>query len=58
MRKRWRVVTDLPAEEAEVGWYFLRFWIEGEYKDHKSGGFGWQQTKMTDAKRAERLWKA
>jgi hypothetical protein len=52
------VVTDLPEEEAEVGWYFVRFWIESEYKDHKSGGFGWQQTKMTDAKRAERLWLA
>src|SRR5713226_4234281 len=52
------VVTDLPEEEAEVGWYFVRFWIEGEYKDHKSGGLGWQQTKMTDAKRAERLWLA
>lgn len=52
------VVTDLPEKEAEAAWYQMRFWIEGEYKDHKSGGWGWQQTKMTDAKRAERLWLA
>src|SRR5262249_19312848 len=25
---------------------------------HKSGGWGWQQTKMEDPKRAERLWLA
>jgi hypothetical protein len=52
------VVTDLVKKEAEAGWYFLRFWVEGEYKDHKSGGWKWEQTKMVDAKRAERLWLA
>jgi hypothetical protein len=52
------VVTDLPEEETETAWYFVRFWIEDEYKDHKSGGFGWQHTKMEDPKRAERLWLA
>ncbi|BCL79743.1 hypothetical protein ccbrp13_22080 [Ktedonobacteria bacterium brp13] len=52
------VVTDLVKTEAEAGWYFLRFWVEGEYKDHKSGGWKWEQTKMVDAKRAERLWLA
>ena len=52
------MVTDLEKKKAEVGWYFQRFWIEGEYKDHKSGGWKWQQTKMVDAKRAERLWLA
>ena len=52
------VVTDLEPEEAEVAWYQMRFWIEDEYKDHKSGGWGWQQTKMQDPKRAERLWLA
>lgn len=50
------VVTDMAPEEANVSWYFQRFWVEGEYKDHKSGGYGWEQTKMTDPKRAERLW--
>jgi hypothetical protein len=52
------VVTDLSEDEVEMAWYLMRFWIEDEYKDHKSGGWGWQHTKMEDAKRAERLWLA
>jgi hypothetical protein len=50
------VVTDLDEKEANAAWYQMRFWIEDEYKDHKSGGWGWQQTKMTDPERAERQW--
>jgi hypothetical protein len=52
------VVTDLNEKEANAAWYQMRFWIEDEYKDHKSGGWGWEQTKMTDPKRAERQWLA
>ena len=52
------VVTDLEEKEANAAWYQMRFWIEDEYKDHKSGGWGWEQTKMTDPKRAERQWLA
>lgn len=52
------VVTDLSEKEANAAWYQMRFWIEDEYKDHKSGGWGWQQTKMTDPGRAERQWLA
>lgn len=52
------VVTDLSEKEAHAAWYQMRFWIEDEYKDHKSGGWGWEQTKMTDPKRAERQWLA
>lgn len=52
------VVTDLDEKEANAAWYQMRFWIEDEYKDHKSGGWGWEQTKMTDPKRAERQWLA
>jgi len=52
------VVTDLSEEEVKLAWYLMRFWIEDEYKDHKSGGWGWQHTKMEDPKRAERLWLA
>lgn len=52
------VVTDLSEKEANAAWYQMRFWIEDEYKDHKSGGWGWEQTKMTDPKRAERQWLA
>jgi hypothetical protein len=52
------VVTDLEEKEANAAWYQMRFWIEDEYKDHKSGGWGWEQTKMSDPKRAERQWLA
>ena len=52
------VVTDLGEKEGNAAWYQMRFWIEDEYKDHKSGGWGWEQTKMEDPKRAERLWLA
>jgi hypothetical protein len=52
------VVTDLEEKDVNAAWYQMRFWIEDEYKDHKSGGWGWEQTKMTDPKRAERQWLA
>jgi Transposase DDE domain len=52
------VVTDLGEKEGNVAWYQMRFWIEDEYKDHKSGGWGWEQTKMENPQRAERLWLA
>jgi hypothetical protein len=52
------VVTDLDEKAANAAWYQMRFWIEDEYKDHKSGGWGWEQTKMTDPERAERQWLA
>jgi len=52
------VVTDLGETCGNAAWYQMRFWVEDEYKDHKSGGFGWEQTKMEDPQRAERLWLA
>jgi Transposase DDE domain len=54
--ERMAVVTDLSVEEANVAWYQMRFWIEDEYKDHKRGAFHWEHTKMTDPRRAERLY--
>src|SRR5258708_38276959 len=48
----------MDEKEANTAWYQMRFWIEDEYKDHKSGGWGWEQTKMTDPGRAERQWLA
>ena len=54
----WLIVTDLPPSEAKICWYGMRSWIECLFKDLKRGGFGWHHTKMTDPKRAERLWLA
>ncbi len=52
----WLVLTDLPPEAAAVCWYGLRAWIEQGFKRLKSGGWDWQNTHMTDPRRAERLW--
>jgi hypothetical protein len=57
-RDPWLILTDLPAAQADVAWYGLRAWIECGFKDAKRGGWHWEQTKMTDPRRAERLWLA
>ncbi|MGQ9725487.1 MAG: transposase [Tepidimonas sp.] len=54
----WLILTDLPPAAADAIWYGMRAWIEGGYKDAKRGGWHWEQTKMTDPQRAERLWLA
>ena len=54
----WVVLTDLPPECSDACWYGLRAWIEQGFKDQKRGGWQWQQTRMTDPARAERLWLA
>lgn len=54
----WFVLTDLPAERARVGWYALRGWVECGFKHTKSGGWNWQDTRMTDPARAARQWLA
>lgn len=55
---RWLVVTDLAATEANILWYRLRSWIECSYRDLKSDGWQWQNTRLQDPQRAERLWLA
>jgi hypothetical protein len=48
----------LQKLKADVAWYGLRSWIECGFKDAKRGGWHWEQTKMSDPRRAERLWLA
>jgi hypothetical protein len=57
-RDPWLIVTDLPPAMADVAWYGLRAWIECGFKDAKRGGWHWEQTKMRDPRRAERVWLA
>lgn len=57
-REPWLIVTDLAPASADVAWYGLRSWIECGFKDAKRGGWHWEQTKMVDPRRAERLWLA
>lgn len=52
----WLILTDLPPEKAQATWYAQRAWIEGGFKDIKSGGWQWQLTRMTNPERAARLW--
>jgi hypothetical protein len=52
----WLIVTDLPPIQVNPNHYALRAWIEAGFKDIKRGGLHWEQTKMTDPARAERLW--
>lgn len=52
----WLIITDLTPQQADVCWYALRLWIESGFQDTKRGGWQWQYTRMTDPKRAERLW--
>jgi len=56
--ERLAVVTDLLPGQAQAAWYQMRFWIEDAYKDYQRGGFHWEQTKMRDPGRAERLYLA
>ena len=57
-KEPWLVLTDLPPEAADAGWYGLRAWIEQGFKLTKRGGWQWQRTRMTDPARASRLWLA
>jgi hypothetical protein len=55
-RDPWLVLTDLPPSAADVAWYGLRAWSDCGGKDSTRGGWHWEQTKMLDPARAERLW--
>jgi hypothetical protein len=54
----WLILTDLNPDNADVGWYGFRSWIECSYRDIKSDGFGWHKTRLRQADRAERHWLA
>lgn len=54
----WLILTDLAPAQADVAWYGMRAWIACSYKNLKHDGWRWEQTKMTDPARAERVWLA
>lgn len=54
----WLILTDLSPEQAQISWYGMRAWIECCFKAIKRAGWDWQNTRMTDPKRAARLWLA
>ena len=54
----WLILTDLAPQEAQACWYGYRAWIEQGFKVLKSSGWQWQDTRMSDPGRVERLWLA
>ncbi len=54
----WLILTDLTPNEANIGWYKFRAWIESSYRDVKSDGWQWQRTRLSNPERAERHWLA
>lgn len=54
----WLVLTDLPPYAADPCWYAWRAWIEQGFKVAKSSGLQWQNTRMDDPQRLERIWLA
>ena len=58
MEEAWFILTDLPPEVCDTCWYGMRAWIEQGFRTIKRGGWQWHGTRMTDPRRAQRLWLA
>jgi hypothetical protein len=52
----WIILTDMPPMDANALWYGLRPSTECVYRDIKSDGWQWHDTRLIDPDRAERLW--
>lgn len=55
-KEAWLLLTDCAPETVSPTWYGLRMWIEEGFKACKTGALHWERTRMTDPKRAARLW--
>jgi len=51
----WLLLSDLPAAEQRVLEYAVRMHIEESFRDDKSRGWQWEQSRITDPERASRL---
>ncbi len=54
----WLILTDFSPLEGNCEWYGTRCWIECGYRENKSDGWLWQNTRMRDPNRADRHWLA
>ena len=52
----WLILTDLKPKEADILWYGLRSCTECVYRDLKSDGWQWHNTRLLLPQRAERMW--
>lgn len=51
----WLLVTSLPATDARTADYRRRMWIEELFRDLKSFGWNWQDSRLTQPDRVDRL---
>lgn len=54
----WLILTDIEPTQASAVWYGLRPSTECVYRDVKSDGWHWHNTRLLNPQRAERLWLA
>jgi hypothetical protein len=54
-KEPWLLVTDLPPREGRWKTYARRMWIEQSFRDEKSHGFRWSESRVNDPRNAERL---
>jgi hypothetical protein len=52
----WILLTDLPPEACETGWYGVRSWIEHGFCLLKSLGLEWERARIEDPDRSQRRW--
>ncbi|HVX57378.1 MAG TPA: hypothetical protein VHA37_06615 [Candidatus Saccharimonadales bacterium] len=55
-KEPWYLLTDLAVDHG--CWYGARFWIEHQFKQIKSDGWHWEQSRIKKCDRAERMWLA
>jgi hypothetical protein len=51
----WLLISDRPGGFAHCRTYAKRIWCEQSFRDEKSGGFHWDQSRVDDPRRATRL---
>lgn len=44
----WVLLTDIPPEQMDAGWYALRAWDESGFRQRKSMGWEWQRGQLLD----------
>jgi len=55
-KEPWLLLTDLPPEHVEPGWYGLRTWIELGFRALKSFGWHWERSRRIEPQRVARHW--
>lgn len=44
----WALLTDIPPDQLDAGWYALRAWDEAGYRQSTSMGWDWQRGQLPD----------